>query len=443
MIRAWAATALACTALTVASANDQWPQFRGAYAGVAPDNPALPDTWSRTENVAWTLDVPGTGWSSPVVWNNLVFVTSVTRPDPVEPPKLGFYNGHTDYSVPTSEHRWMVYAVDYRSGRVAWEREVHRGKPLVGKHSKNTYASETPVTDGERVYAYFGGVGLFAFDFKGAPVWAKRMDPAKTRFGTGASPLLHQNRVYIVDDNDDQSSSITAYDKRNGDVIWRTKRDEGSNWATPIAWEHEAGTEIVTTGSGKVRSYTLAGAVKWEVTGLTSIHVPTPIAQHGLLFISSGYLGDAVRPVYAIRPGASGDISLRKGETSNEFIVWSNPRLGTYDTSALVYGDYYYTLMDRGFLVCNDARTGKEIYSRHRITTEASGFTASPWAYNGKIFALSEDGDTFVMQAGPEFKVLGKNPLDEIALATPAVAQGSLIVRTASKLYRMTNRAAR
>jgi outer membrane protein assembly factor BamB len=299
------------------------------------------------------------------------------------------------------------------------------------------------VTDGERVYAYFGGVGLFAFDFKGAPVWAKRMDPAKTRFGTGASPLLHQNRVYIVDDNDDQSSSITAYDKRNGDVIWRTKRDEGSNWATPIAWEHEAGTEIVTTGSGKVRSYTLAGAVKWEVTGLTSIHVPTPIARHGLLFISSGYLGDAVRPVYAIRPGASGDISLRKGETSNEYIVWSNPRLGTYDTSALVYGDYYYTLMDRGFLVCNDARTGKEIYPRQRITTEASGFTASPWAYNGKIFALSEDGDTFVMQAGPEFKVLGKNPLDEIALATPAVAQGSLLVRTASKLYRITNRAAR
>jgi outer membrane protein assembly factor BamB len=157
------------------------------------------------------------------------------------------------------------------------------------------------------------------------------------------------------------------------------------------------------------------------------------------VYISSGYLGDPVRPVYAVRPGASGDITLAKGQTSNEFIVWSNPRLGTYGTSALVYGDHYYTLMDRGFLVCTDAKTGKEIYARQRITSEAGGFSASPWAYNGKVFALSEDGDTFVMQAGPEFKVLGKNPLDEIALATPAIAHGSLIVRTASKLYRITN----
>ncbi len=443
MIRVWVAAAFVFAALTVGSASDQWPQFRGMQAGVAPDDPALPDTWSRTENVAWTLDVPGTGWSSPVVWNNLIFLTSVIRPDPVELPKLGFYNGHSDSSVPTSVHRWMVYAVDFSTGRIAWEREVHRGIPLAGKHSKNTYASETPVTDGERVYAYFGGVGLFVFDLTGASLWTKRMDPLKTRgFGTGASPVLHQNRVYIVNDNDDQSS-ITAYDKRSGDVIWHVKRDEGSNWSTPFVWEHEAGTEIVTTGSGKVRSYTLAGKVKWEVAGLTSIHVPTPFAKHGLLFISSGYLGDAVRPVYAIRPGAAGDISLPKGETSNEYIAWSNPRLGTYDTSALVYGDYYYTLMDRGFLLCHDARTGKEIYSRQRITAEASGFTASPWAYNGRIFALSEDGDTFVMQAGPEFKVLGKNALDEIALATPAVAQGSLIVRTASKLYRIANRASR
>jgi outer membrane protein assembly factor BamB len=170
---------------------------------------------------------------------------------------------------------------------------------------------------------------------------------------------------------------------------------------------------------------------------MTSLHVPTPVAAHGLLFISSGFLGDARRPVYAIRPGATGDISLGEEQTSNRFIVWSNPRLGTYDTSPIVYGDYYYTLMDRGFLLCHDAKTGKEIYPRQRITGEASGFTASPWAYNGRIFALSEDGDTFVMQAGPEFKVLRKNPLGEMALATPAVAGDALIIRTASKLYRI------
>jgi outer membrane protein assembly factor BamB len=266
------------------------------------------------------------------------------------------------------------------------------------------------------------------------------MDPMKMRgWGTAASPVVHRNRVYIVNDNDDQSS-MTAFDAKTGDVIWRTPRDEGSAWSTPFVWEHPLGTEIVTTGSRKVRSYDLEGKLKWELTGMTSLHVPTPVTKDGLLFISSGFLGDAFRPVYAIRPGGSGDISLKEGETKNQYIAWSNPRLGTYSTSPLAYGEYYYTLMDRGFLICNEVKSGKEIYPRQRITAEASGFTASPWAYNGKIFALSEDGDTFVIQAGPEFKVLGQNSLGEMALATPAIAQDSLLVRTASKLYRISNR---
>ena len=214
-------------------------------------------------------------------------------------------------------------------------------------------------------------------------------------------------------------------------------RDEGSNWTTPFVWEHEGLSEIVTTGTGKVRSYDLTGKLLWTLTGMSSIHIPTPLAAHGLLYISSGYPGDALRPVYAIRPGASGDISLKRDETTNAFIAWSSSTLGAYNPSGLVQGDYYYTLLDRGILTCNDAKTGKEIYPRQRITTEAASFTASPWAYNGRIFAMSEDGDTYVMQAGPDFKVLGKNPLNEMTLATPAVANGSLIVRTASKLYRI------
>jgi hypothetical protein len=167
---------------------------------------------------------------------------------------------------------------------------------------------------------------------------------------------------------------------------------------------------------------------------------PDPDADraHGLLYISSGYPSDPLRPVYAIRPGASGDISLKQGESANASIAWSQPALGAYNPSGLVHGEYYYTLLDRGLLICHDAKTGKEIYPRQRITTEAASFTASPWAYNGKIFAMSEDGDTYVLQAGPEFKVLGKNSLNEMTLATPAIANGSLIVRTASKLYRIS-----
>jgi outer membrane protein assembly factor BamB len=239
-----------------------------------------------------------------------------------------------------------------------------------------------------------------------------------------------------VNDNDERSF-VAAYDAQTGAELWRVNREEGSNWTTPFVWENSQRTEIVTPGTKKVRSYDLDGKLVWELSGMSSIDIPTPFAKNGLLYVESGYPGDQLRPVYAIRPGASGDISLKPGETSNDFIIWSNPALGTYATSALAYGDYYYTLFDRGILTCHDAKTGKEIYPRQRIAEDAGGFTASPWAYNGKIFAMSEEGDTYVVQAGPGFKVLGKNSLNEMTLATPAIANGSLIVRTASKLYRI------
>jgi hypothetical protein len=171
---------------------------------------------------------------------------------------------------------------------------------------------------------------------------------------------------------------------------------------------------------------------------MSSIAIPTPFSKHGLVYIASGYVGDKLRPVYAIRPGATGDISLKEGETANKYIAWYQPQGGPYNPSPLVYGDYYYTLLDRGFFTCHDAKTGKEVYGKVRIDPGVNAFTSSPWAYNGKIFCLSEDGDVFVIQAGPEFKLLGKNSLGEMCMATPAIARGSLILRTASKLYRIT-----
>ena len=173
---------------------------------------------------------------------------------------------------------------------------------------------------------------------------------------------------------------------------------------------------------------------------MSSITIPTPFVEFGMLYLSSGYLGDQQRPVFAIRPGASGDISLGDAERSNEFIVWSQPQAASYNTSPIIYGDYYYTLLDRGFFTCHDARTGEEIYSQQRIQVGAA-FTSSPWAYDGKIFVLSEDGDTYVIQAGPTFEVIGRNSLNEFSMATPAIAHGSLFIRTASKLYRITEQA--
>jgi outer membrane protein assembly factor BamB len=432
-------TLIAISAASISLSAQLWPQFRGTMGGVGVDHPDLPDTWSTTENVAWVADIPGLGWSSPVVWGDHVLLTTVVNIGQQDPPKPGFYLG--DWPASTAPHRWMVYDIDFNTGKVRWTQEVGRTPPAKAKHLKNTYASETPVTDGERVYVYFGNLGLFALDLNGKTLWSKPIGPFKTRnnWGSAASPVLHQGRVFIVNDNDEESF-LAAYDARTGAAIWRVERKEGTNWATPFVWQNELRTEIVTSGSDKVRSYDLSGKLLWELSGMSTISIPTPFERFGLLYISSGYIADPLRPAYAIRPGASGDISLEPGETSNAYIVWSSPTAAPYNPTPIVFGDMYYTLFDRGFFTSHDARTGKEIYGRQRITSEASGFTSSPWAYNGKIFAMSEEGDTYVIQSGPEFKVVGKNSLNEMTLATPAVARGSLFVRTVSKLYRLTRR---
>jgi len=408
-----------------AGAAENWPQFRGPdSSGVVADDPLLPDRWSQTENVAWKSEIPGRGWSSPVVWGDRIFLTSVVSSAPEEPIKKGLYFGGNRPEPPAAEHRWVVVAVDLRTGKILWEREVHRGVPRSARHLKNSFASETPVTDGERVYAYFGNVGVFAFDFSGKPVWSERHEPVGTRYGwgTAASPALHRGRLYIVNDNDDRSY-LVSLDARTGKQIWRVNRDEKSNWATPYVWEHDGRAEIVTNATGRIRSYDLDGKLLWDLGGASNIAIPTPFSRFGLLYVASGYVGDQQRPVFAIQPGGK--------------VAWSLPQGGPYNPSPILYGDYYYTLLDRGFFTCHDARTGKEIYGRQRIDPAAAAFTASPWAYNGKLFALSEDGDTFVIQAGPEFQVLRKNTLDELSMATPAIVRGSLFVRTASKLYRI------
>jgi len=427
-------TAFVIAAAGTALAAD-WHQFRGPGAmGVAEDLD-LPVSWGEERNVVWKTAIPGNGWSSPVVAGDRIFVTSVVSTKEVEPPRKGLYLGG-DRGAPTGEHRWMVYCVDWKTGRVLWEKEVHRSVPQSSRHLKNSFASETPVTDGKRLYAYFGNLGLYCFDLNGELLWSQSFPARPTRngWGTAASPVLHEGRIYVLNDNDGQSF-LDAFDKTTGRRIWRVEREEGSNWATPYVWENGQRTEIVTSGTGKVRSYGLDGKLLWELSGMSSIVIPTPFSKSGLLYLTSGYVGDENRPVYAVRPGASGDITLSAGADSSEYVAWYLPQGGPYNPSPLVYQDHYYTLYDRGFVTCHDALTGEEVYGKQRIHREAGAFTASPWAYNGKIFALSEDGETFVVQAGPEYKLLGTNVLNEMTLATPAIYRSSLIIRTAGHVY--------
>ena len=235
---------------------------------------------------------------------------------------------------------------------------------------------------------------------------------------------------------------MAAYSTADGQELWRVdipKQQQAYGWATPFVWENERRTEIIAAGDLRVRSFDINGRLLWELKGLSTNTTPTPFAAGGLLYVSSGAPVRPLRPVYAIRPGASGDISLKEGETHNQFVVWSQQTAATYMPSALVYRDLMYSVYSQGFMTCHDAKTGEQRYGRKRIDPAASGFTASPWAYNGKIFAASEDGDTFVIEAGPEYKLVGKNSLGEMIIATPAIVRNSLIVRTVGRVYRIAD----
>jgi outer membrane protein assembly factor BamB len=292
------------------------------------------------------------------------------------------------------------------------------------------------------VVVTFGNVGLVCYDLQGKQIWSKSIEPHKTRmgWGTGASPVLHGDRLYFVNDNEEQSY-LAALDKGTGAEVWRVERKEKSNWGTPFVWESKTRTEIVTAGTGKVRSYDLDGKLLWELAGMSSISIPSPFAHGELLFVTSGYVLDSLRPLYAIKPGAAGDISLKDKATANDAIAWSQRLAGPYHPTPVIHGDYLYVLLDRGFLSCYDVRTGKEVYGKQRIDAGSDKFTASPWAAAGKIYCLSEDGDTYVINGGPKFEVLAKNSVgDEMCLATPALVRGSIILRTATKLVRIAER---
>jgi outer membrane protein assembly factor BamB len=421
--------------------QDNWPRFRGANAdGVAPDHENLPVSWTATENVKWVADVPGWGWSCPVVWGNRVFLTTVVGDEENENPKKGLYLGEGVRDPAKGIHHWLVYCFDLDTGKVLWQHEAYKGQPKVPRHPKSTYAAETPTTDGERVYVLFGDLGLYCYDMAGKPLWSKLIEPKKTLqdYGAASSPVTHNGQVFVVYDNL-EASWIAAFDGKTANEQWRTGRDETHSWATPFVWQNELRTEIVVPGKNRNRSYSLDGKLLWEFDGkMSNLVIPSPFAAHGLCYISSGYIGDFNRPTFAIRPGGSGDLAPDDNLVESRFIAWYQAQTSPYNTSQIVVGDYLYTLHDRGFLTCHDAKTGKEIYGRQRFSPGGS-FTASPWAYNGHLFCLSEDGLTYVVKLGPEFETVGANDLDELCLASPAISKDKLLIRTASKLYCLTN----
>ena len=451
--------ALLLLAHTVHGQNIAWPQFRGPDSNPVGAHTRLAEHWSKTENVEWSQEIPGRGWSSPVVTGDKVFVTTVTTDGKSKPPQIGtdYSNEYTaelmkqgltqaearervvarDFELPSEVTlHYFIYCLNLKNGKTEWQKEFYTGRPPGGRHRKNSFVSETPATDGKFVYVYVANLGLWAFDLKGKQAWTTTLEanPIYHDFGTGGSPTLAGNLLIVVSDNEKQQY-IAAFDKQTGQQAWRTNRDLGgkgprSGWVTPFIWRHAQRTEIVTIGPGAAVSYDLAGKELWRLSGMAVAPIPMPFAYDGLLYIDGG----RGRSLFALRPGAAGDISLGKDEDSNQYVVWSQARAGTYLPSPVAYEGGIYTLTETGILTRFDAKTGKQTY-KTRIDPTATAFTTSPWAYNGKLFCLSEEGQTFVIATGENFRLLHMNELDEMAQATPAIVGERLLIRTETRLY--------
>jgi outer membrane protein assembly factor BamB len=505
-----------CIALLVVLSGvraGDWPQFRGpGGSGLAADE-KLPIEWNAEKNIAWKAKVAGYGWSSPIVWGDKVIVTTAITDNQAKPsagpgggmgrpggggqPKgddgkskgggaqgkgggqpggrgPGGYGG--SQRPPDKVFRWEVVCLDRNTGKELWKSLAIESKPRIPTQPSNTYASETPLTDGERIYAYFGMTGLFCFDLNGKQLWKQDLGsyPMLMGWGTGSSPALADGRLFVQCDNE-ENSFLAAFDAKTGNELWREKRDERTTWATPYIWKNKQRTELVTAGTKKVRSYDPAtGKLLWELGNVGGQCNTSPVGDDERLFVGNGGRGMSGPPgagggpggggppgggppggggqpgggrpgggigggssatLFAIKAGASGNITLKEADTSNAGVDWTAPRSAPAMASAILYQGYLYTLEQRGGQIsCIDAKTGKAAYSRERIGP-ARGFTSSPVAADGKIYCLDDSGQTFVIQAGPEFKLLSQNPLNEMCWSSPAVSGGAVYLRTVDHLY--------
>jgi outer membrane protein assembly factor BamB len=459
-------TLLLVAAIPLAQATD-WRGWRGDGTGVSTEK-NLPIQWSADQHVRWRVSVPGYGWSCPVVAGNRIFLTTAVCAQQEPPPPKGPGGGAP---APDKLYRWEVHCLDSATGHTLWKQVAAEHKPHTGNHVCNTYASETPVTDGERVYAYFGMCGVFCFDLNGKPLWNRDLGAYRTfaNWGSSSSPALDGERLFVQCDNE-QQSFLVALDKKTGNEMWRVAREERSTWSTPILWRNRVCTELVCMGSNFNRAYDPAtGRELWRCASERSLGgggppppppgrdtsgskaapgggggksasggcKASPVADSELLYLgmSSKAHGQELGPMWAIKADATGDISLRAGQATNAHVAWFRSDAGPHFTSAVLHADRLYIFPPHagGVLSCFDAGTGATVFEAS--LAGANGFKASPCVFDGKIICTDESGTTFVVEAGPKFKLLAKNPLGEMTWSSPALSGGALFIRTVHSLF--------
>jgi outer membrane protein assembly factor BamB len=423
------------TTLFIASsgaAGSNWPQWRGPSGQGTSEEKNLPTTWSASKNIKWKTPIEGRGHSSPIVWGKKVFLTTAVE-GPIVPgaKAVKHMDGDKEYVHPDSiganhKHAFKVICLNRETGEILWQQTAFEGTPYDDRHRKSSYASATPATDGKLVYAFFGSEGLYAYDLNGKFVWKADMGKLGTvGMGNGTSPILYDDLVIVQrDDENVEGSFIVAVNKKTGKEVWRTPRKVQASWCTPLLVRTAKRAELITSGSEAVIAYDPAtGKELWRHKGVESNAVPSPVANNEMVFISAGF---PAKVAMAIKLGDAGDLVDK--------VVWKYEKGTAYVPSPILYGDYLYLTTDRGILTCLDARTGEVKYEGGRVPVPAT-FTASPIAFDGKILMTSEDGDTFVIKAGPKHEILGTNTVSEPVYASPAIADGNIFIRGEKTLY--------
>jgi outer membrane protein assembly factor BamB len=421
--------------------KETWPSFRGPQASGVAEAQNLPERWDAKtgENILWRVPISGLAHSSPIVWGNQIFVTTAVSSDPKATFRPGLY-GDGDASKDQSRHRWMLYAIDKSSGKTLWERVAYEGEPADKRHIKSTYANSTPATNGRIVVAWFGSQGVYAYDVKGKLLWKVDLgrldlgayDIPTYEWGPASSPIIWNNLVILQCDTQ-MDSFLLALDANTGKTVWKTDRDEIPSWGTPTVANTSAGPELVANASNFIRGYDPStGKELWRLGRSSKITAPTPVFDEDVFVVVSGRGPE--RPIFVVRPNARGDITLADGKANSEAVVWSRTGRGSYMPTPLIYKGILYVLSNNGTFDAYDLKTGEEIY-RQRLPLVGSGFSASPIAADGKIYLSNEDGEILIVAAGNKFSHIATNSMGELLMATPALSDGVMYVRSASSLF--------